>query len=74
MANNEDVYYHFVCLPKGVNGITVVNPDNTYEVYINSNLCIKRQKEAVKHELKHIGYNHFHICETINAIEFKAIN
>ena len=74
MKIKDDVYYRFVDLPKGINACTVVNSDNSYEVYINKKLCIKKQKEAVKHELKHIGFNHFYINSAIQQIEFVACN
>lgn len=62
-----DYFVHLVALPTHINGITVPNSDGTFEIYINANLCQKRQHEALEHELKHIKKDHFY--DDIKPIE-----
>lgn len=53
-----DVFIRFVPLPIEVEGIVMPNEDFTFDVYINANLCPRKQKETVEHELKHIKKGH----------------
>jgi hypothetical protein len=55
----QDVFIRFVPLPIEVEGITIPNEDLTFDVYINSNLCRRKQEETMEHELNHIKKDHF---------------
>lgn len=55
-----DYFVKFVELPIRTEGCTIPNPDGSFEIYINSLLCEKRQKEKLKHELEHIREDHFY--------------
>ena len=70
----NDVIIRFISLPNTVRGVTVTNPDFTYNIYINSNLPPDIQKKAYKHEMRHIGYNDFENFEDIIKIEERADN
>ncbi len=68
-----DYFVKFVELPIRTEGCTIPNPDGSYEIYINSLLCEKRQKEKLKHELEHIRSDHFYQdCKNIFLIESEA--
>lgn len=54
---------NYVCirlldLPAHVNGVTIPSDDG-YDVYINSNICEKKKKSTIAHELRHIYGDHF---------------
>lgn len=68
-----DYFVKFVELPIRTEGCTIPNPDGSFEIYINSLLCEKRQKEKLKHELEHIREDHFYQdCKNIFTIESEA--
>jgi Zn-dependent peptidase ImmA (M78 family) len=50
-----------------VPGVTVLDEDGNYNVYINARLSYEQRKEVLKHELKHIGKDHFY--KDISVIE-----
>ena len=68
------VYFvRLVSLPASIDGATVPNDDGTFEIYLNSNLCEAKQKECLKHEIKHIYEDHFYQeCKTISQLEQEA--
>lgn len=68
----NNVIIRFISLPPTVRGVTVTNPDLTYNIYINSNLAPDIQKKAYKHEMQHIGYNDFENFDNIIRIEKRA--
>lgn len=69
-----DYFVRLIVLPKHINGVTVPNPDGTFEIYINANLCPKRQQEALQHELKHIKKDHFYDdVKSIETVENEAV-
>ena len=51
----DDYAIRFITLPHTVKGVTVMDNDGFYNVYINSQLSIEEQRKAIKHELEHIG-------------------
>ncbi|MBE7037475.1 MAG: hypothetical protein E7404_01075 [Ruminococcaceae bacterium] len=70
----NNVIIRFISLPHTIRGVTVTNPDLTYNVYINSNLAPDIQKKAYKHEMQHIGYDDFENFDNIAKIERRAEN
>lgn len=67
-----DVFIRLIPLPYTVEGVTVPNPDGTFSVYINSNLCSAKQQAAADHELHHIKKNHFYDCHPVVFNELSA--
>lgn len=68
-----DYFVKFVELPIRTEGCTIPNPDGSFEIYINSLLCERRQKEKLEHELEHIRSDHFYQnCKNIFTIESEA--
>lgn len=52
-------------LPLTVRGVTVLDEDGNYNVYINILLSYDTQQKAAKHELKHITSEHFMIMSLL---------
>ena len=48
------------------------NSDNTFEIYINSRLCERKQQEALAHELEHLNYNHLYSEDAVALNEQEA--
>ena len=67
----EAVIIRFVDLPPNVHGVTVVDPDGDYNVYINAKQGFNDNEKAKMHELKHIESNDFYNIEDIRVIEAK---
>lgn len=56
----NDYYVRFVKLPRRVEGVTVVNTDSTFSVYINEILDAEERQAVLEHELRHIRLEHFY--------------
>jgi len=56
--HNIDYFLRFVTLPYALGGVTVLNDDGTYDVYINERICRDKQKNSFYHELAHIYLEH----------------
>lgn len=54
-----DIYIRTLKLPYKVNGVTTIDKDGNYNVYINSRLSYTAQRKTAKHEIKHIKLKHF---------------
>ncbi|MGN0488076.1 MAG: hypothetical protein ACI4HO_02305 [Ruminococcus sp.] len=54
-----DIFIRGIELPLKVKGLTTIDSDGNYNVYINTKLSIATQKKATKHEIRHIELNHF---------------
>lgn len=67
-----DVFIRFIPLPVSVEGITVPNMDLTFDVYINANLCPRKQRETIEHELCHIRKDHFYDLNPVWVNEAEA--
>lgn len=70
ILENADYFIRVVNLPIGVHGFVVPNDDGTFSVYINARDSHVRQRQACRHEKKHIARNDFsrddvHDAETI---------
>ena len=55
----NDIFVRFLPLPPRVNGITVIDENADYNVYLNSRLDGYRSRKAYLHELEHIRSGHF---------------
>lgn len=56
-------------LPTAVKGVTVMDKDGFYNIYINSNLLYEEQKKAIAHEMAHIARGDFFNDGTLEEIE-----
>ena len=60
-----------IALPGSVRG-AVVEIQDDFIVYINTNLCEEAQRVAVAHELRHIEKDHFYNEQPVVYNEFEA--
>lgn len=70
-----DIFIRGIELPLTVKGVTVLDSDGNYNVYINILLSYDTQRKATKHEIKHIKKEHFYDFEPVihNELEANAI-
>lgn len=66
------VFFHRVSLPMTVKGVTVLDPNGDYMVFINDQLCPETQEEIASHELAHIRGEHFSDTRTVEEAERDA--
>lgn len=53
-----DYYVRAIPLPYHIGGASTINPDGTYNIYVNQILSIEMQWEAYIHELLHCEAGH----------------
>lgn len=51
----NDYIIRYIALPYSVKGVTVMDKDGFYNIYINSQLSFEEQDKAIRHELEHIN-------------------
>lgn len=68
----EKIIIRMLELPGKVRGITVLDENCDYNVYINSTLATGVQLKAVEHELSHIHKEHFFTCGSVEENEREA--
>ena len=69
LIEGQDYIVRYVPFPNcGVDGAIVSHPDLTC-IYINTNVCPKRQREALRHELDHLRNNDLYSSEPAEKIE-----
>lgn len=61
-------------LPDGVNGITVLDANGDYNIYLNDQLSPDSQAKAFRHEVEHIKQGHFFVYEELEVIDSQAVN
>ena len=49
----------YIDLPLTTKGMTVEDQNGFFNIYINQNLSVDMQQEAIAHELRHIQRNDF---------------
>lgn len=59
-------------LPVGVNGVTVLDENGDYNVYLNDCLSYDAQAKAFLHEVEHIKQGHFYTCMDLKVLEEQA--
>lgn len=59
-------------LPIGVNGITFLDENGDYNIYLNSRYSHDAQTKAFRHEIAHIIQGHFSLEEDIQLLEEQA--
>ena len=65
-------FVRLVSLPSSVEGVVLPNDDNTFDIYINSNLPLKKQGAVLAHEIRHIKKDHFYDERPVWANEAEA--
>ena len=56
----EDIFIRLVDMPTRIKGMTVVDIDGNYIVYINDRLAYNVRQEVLEHEMTHIAEGHFY--------------
>lgn len=56
----EDAIVRLVDMPTKIRGMTALDNDGNYNVYVNHKYDQVTQLEVLKHEMKHIKNNHFY--------------
>ena len=54
-----DCIVRCIDMPCSIGGYVTPNDDDTFNIYINSNLPADKQKAALLHELRHISRSHY---------------
>lgn len=67
-----NIYIRGLPLPIKIKGVTVVDCDGNFNVYINTALSRDTQLKATEHELKHIKLDHFYDYEPVIVNELEA--
>lgn len=70
-----DIFIRGIELPLTVKGVTVLDSDGNFNVYINILLSYATQQKATQHEIRHIKKEHFYDFEPVihNELEANAI-
>lgn len=68
----DKIIIRLLPLPGKVKGITVLDENCDYNIYINSRHAPDVQKQAAEHELRHIQKEHFFICSSVADDEREA--
>lgn len=70
-----DIFVRGIELPLSVKGVTVLDYDGNFNVYINILLSYAVQQKAIQHEIRHITKEHFYDFEPVvhNEIEANTI-
>ena len=68
----DGVFIRFADLPIETEAVVMPNSDNTFEIYINSRLCERKQQEALAHELEHLNDNHLYSEDAVALNEQEA--
>ena len=55
-----------------VPGVTVLDEDGNYNIYINARLSHEQRKRVYKHEMKHINLGHFYDNKSVAENERDA--
>ena len=68
----ESIIVRGIELPPKIKGVTVIDGEGDYNVYINTLLSPDAQKRAQKHELTHIIKDHFYNYDPVIINEMEA--
>lgn len=67
-----NIFVRGIELPLTVKGVTVLDNDGNFNVYINILLSYDTQCNATRHEIKHIKKEHFYDYEPVIVNELEA--
>lgn len=65
----SEVFVRLRDMPVKINGMTILDADGNYNVYINSRLSCDDQRKAYEHELEHIHRDDFYNSLSIQETE-----
>ncbi len=68
----NDIYVRLINLPSSVKGVTVLDENDDYNIYINQKLSPEQQKKVYEHEKNHIDNGDFHNFDEIEEVEDRA--
>ena len=68
----NDIFIRLVNLPSTVKGITVIDGNDDYNIYINAKLSPGQQEKVLEPEKRHIENNDISSYEDIEVIENRA--
>lgn len=68
----DDIIVRLTRLPHKVEGMTSVDDEGDYNVYLNTDIGDEKQKKALRHELSHIAHNHFYDERAVEEDEAEA--
>ena len=68
----DEIVCRVIELPSRVNAVTVVDENGDFNVYVNSHLSYDEQRNAYKHECRHIRKHHFHSHKSVEKCEQEA--
>lgn len=60
MIYDGEYRIYYIALPTSISGITVQDAEGFYSIYINCNIGIEEQREALEHEFVHIERGDFY--------------
>lgn len=64
-----DYIVRYVDLPIPIKGVTIMDHDGFYNIYINARLSYEQQKKAIAHEMEHIARGDFFSVGTLEEVE-----
>lgn len=64
-----DYCIRYISLPTTVKGVTAMDYDGFYNIYINSNISYEEQKKAIAHEMEHIARGDFFSFNSLEKVE-----
>lgn len=67
-----DVIVRVIDLPDTIPGVTVLDENGDYNIYLNARTSKDGYEEAVRHELHHIDKEHFYSPKTVKECEEEA--
>lgn len=59
-------------LPLSIKGMTVLDTNGDYNIYLNAKLAYDQQARAFRHELEHIRQGHFYSASDVELLEKRA--
>ena len=65
----DEVFVRLKDMPFGMQGVTVLDADGDYNVYINARLSYEDQQEVYRHEITHIMRQDFYTDIPIQEAE-----
>ena len=68
----DEIFCRYANLPSKINAVTVIDENGDYNVYVNVKLSTEAQKQAFRHEVKHIKKNHFFQNKPVKECEEEA--
>lgn len=68
----NEIFVRMINLPSAVKGVTVIDDNDDYNIYINSKLSADERQKVLDHEKRHIENGDFSSFEDIEVIEKRA--